>query len=228
MATILSFVRKPAARPRPTPRRWPRCLQDFSIEVMPRTAARIADFRALLPAGHPGLRRPHRRHRRSPRCSATARRLVDEGFAVMPHFPARGIDEPRRARPPHRRLRRRRRAPGAGDRRRHRPAARALRRVDGAARDRPLRRRRLHRPARRRPPGGQPRHRPRRRRARTSMAALRWKDAFAGAHRRARWRSPPSSPSRPSRSSPGPTACAPPGSPCRSISASPARRSCRP
>ena len=52
MAKILDFVRRPAA---PAPRRAaPRstpCSQDFSIEVMPRTAAKIADFRAILPAG---------------------------------------------------------------------------------------------------------------------------------------------------------------------------------
>lgn len=65
-------------------------VEDFSIEVMPRTAARIEDFRAILPSGT----RVYLAHIDGTPFAdmlATARRLVDEGFAVMPHFPARGI-----------------------------------------------------------------------------------------------------------------------------------------
>jgi methylenetetrahydrofolate reductase (NADPH) len=65
-------------------------LDGFSIEVMPRTAARVEDFRALLPTGT----RVYLAHIDGTDFAdmlATARRLTDEGFVVMPHFPARGI-----------------------------------------------------------------------------------------------------------------------------------------
>ena len=45
---ILPFSRK---RPKPRLVGVGDLLQGFSIEVMPRTAAKIADFRAILPAG---------------------------------------------------------------------------------------------------------------------------------------------------------------------------------
>ena len=50
MASILSFVRKPVAAPSAGVD-VARLLEDFSIEVMPRTAAKIEDFRAILPEG---------------------------------------------------------------------------------------------------------------------------------------------------------------------------------
>jgi methylenetetrahydrofolate reductase (NADPH) len=90
MAKILSFVRKPAAPATPVGDGLAALLGDFSIEVMPRTAARIEDFRAILPAGT----RVYVAHIDGTDFSdmlATARRLVDEGFAVMPHIAARGI-----------------------------------------------------------------------------------------------------------------------------------------
>lgn len=65
-------------------------LSGYSIEVTPRTAARIADFRALLPAGT----RVYIAHIEGTPVDdmvATARRLTGEGLAVMPHLPARGI-----------------------------------------------------------------------------------------------------------------------------------------
>lgn len=65
-------------------------LHDFSIEVMPRTAEKIENFRALLPEGT----RVYIAHiDGSPfeDMLATARRLSDAGFQVMPHFPARII-----------------------------------------------------------------------------------------------------------------------------------------
>lgn len=67
-------------------------LAGWSIEVMPRTAAKIDDFRALLPAGT----RIYIAHiARTPieDMVATARRLREEGFPVMPHFPARSIPD---------------------------------------------------------------------------------------------------------------------------------------
>ncbi|MBW8317803.1 MAG: hypothetical protein K0M49_21595 [Arenimonas sp.] len=67
-------------------------LDGWSIEVMPRTAAKIDDFRALLPAGT----RVYIAHIAGTPIDdmvATARRLRDEGFPVMPHFPARSIPD---------------------------------------------------------------------------------------------------------------------------------------
>lgn len=64
----------------------------FSIEVMPRTAAKIESFSALLPAGT----RIYIAHLDGTPFSdmlATARRLTDEGFPVMPHIPARIVKD---------------------------------------------------------------------------------------------------------------------------------------
>ncbi len=57
---------------------------------MPRTAAKIADFRPLLPAGT-RVYLAHIDGTDFAEMKAAAARLVGEGFAVMPHFPARGI-----------------------------------------------------------------------------------------------------------------------------------------
>ena len=65
-------------------------LDDFSIEVMPRTAEKIDDFRALLPKGT----RVYIAHIDGTPIEdmvATAKRLAADGFEVMPHFPARII-----------------------------------------------------------------------------------------------------------------------------------------
>jgi methylenetetrahydrofolate reductase (NADPH) len=67
-------------------------LQGYSIEVMPRTAEKIADFRPLLPAGT----RVYIAHIEGTAIEdmvATAKRLSDEGFTPMPHFPARIIKD---------------------------------------------------------------------------------------------------------------------------------------
>jgi len=66
-------------------------LKGFSIEVMPRTAAKIDDFRAILPAGT----RVYIAHIDGTPFAdmlSTAKRLTAEGFEVMPHFPARIIE----------------------------------------------------------------------------------------------------------------------------------------
>jgi methylenetetrahydrofolate reductase (NADPH) len=89
MAKILDFVRRAPARV-PTGTALPALLEDFSIEVMPKTAAKVDDFRAILPAGT-RIYLAHIDGADFAGMLATARRLVDEGFAVMPHFPARGI-----------------------------------------------------------------------------------------------------------------------------------------
>ncbi|MBD3787879.1 MAG: methylenetetrahydrofolate reductase [Sphingomonadales bacterium] len=63
-------------------------LQGCSIEVMPRTAAAIEDFRPLLPAGT-RVYIAHIEGTPIDEMVATAKRLRDEGFEPMPHFPAR-------------------------------------------------------------------------------------------------------------------------------------------
>jgi methylenetetrahydrofolate reductase (NADPH) len=66
-------------------------LKGYSIEVMPRTAAKVEDFRALLPAGT----RVYIAHIDTPieDMVATAARLRREGYEPMPHFPARIIKD---------------------------------------------------------------------------------------------------------------------------------------
>ena len=67
-------------------------LNGYSIEVMPRTAEKVPDFRAILPAGT----RVYIAHIEGTPIEdmvATAKRLNDEGFPVMPHFPARIIKD---------------------------------------------------------------------------------------------------------------------------------------
>ncbi|TVP72490.1 MAG: methylenetetrahydrofolate reductase [Rhodobacteraceae bacterium] len=67
-------------------------LKGYSIEVMPRTAAKIEDFKALLPAGT----RVYIAHIDGTPIAdmvATAGRLRRDGFEVMPHFPARSIPD---------------------------------------------------------------------------------------------------------------------------------------
>ncbi|WP_299843887.1 methylenetetrahydrofolate reductase [uncultured Roseovarius sp.] len=67
-------------------------LKDYSIEVMPRTAEKVEDFRALLPKGT----RVYIAHIEGTPIDdmvATAKRIANEGYAVMPHFPARIIKD---------------------------------------------------------------------------------------------------------------------------------------
>ncbi|MCP9482239.1 methylenetetrahydrofolate reductase [Shimia sp. CNT1-13L.2] len=67
-------------------------LKGYSIEVMPRTAAKVEDFRALLPEGT----RVYIAHIEGTPIEdmvATAKRLNEEGYPVMPHFPARIIKD---------------------------------------------------------------------------------------------------------------------------------------
>jgi methylenetetrahydrofolate reductase (NADH) len=67
-------------------------LQGYSIEVMPRTAEKVDDFRSLLA---PGTRVYIAHIEGTPieDMVATARRVTDEGYDVMPHFPARIIKD---------------------------------------------------------------------------------------------------------------------------------------
>ena len=67
-------------------------LQGYSMEVMPRTAEKVDDFRALLPKGT----RVYIAHIEGTAIEdmvATAKRLNADGFPVMPHFPARIIKD---------------------------------------------------------------------------------------------------------------------------------------
>jgi len=62
----------------------------YSIEVMPRTAAKIEDFKTLLPKGT-RVYIAHIDGTPIEEMVETAKRLSDDGFPVMPHFPARII-----------------------------------------------------------------------------------------------------------------------------------------
>jgi methylenetetrahydrofolate reductase (NADPH) len=89
---LLNFKRKDAPEvPRTSPQ-METFLRDYSIEVMPRTAEKVEDFRALLPAGT----RVYIAHIEGTPIAdmiATAKRLNAEGYKVMPHFPARIIKD---------------------------------------------------------------------------------------------------------------------------------------
>ena len=67
-------------------------LSGYSIEVMPRTAAKVEDFRALLPEGT-RVYIAHIEGTPIDEMVATAKRLAADGFPVMPHFPARIIKD---------------------------------------------------------------------------------------------------------------------------------------
>ena len=67
-------------------------LDGYSIEVMPRTAEKVEDFRDLLPAGT----RVYIAHIEGTPIEdmvKTAARIAGEGYDVMPHFPARIIKD---------------------------------------------------------------------------------------------------------------------------------------
>jgi len=69
-----------------------RFMHDFSIEVMPRTAEKIENFKDLLPKST----RVYVAHIEGTPIEdmvKTARRLAEDGFAAMPHFPARIIKD---------------------------------------------------------------------------------------------------------------------------------------
>jgi len=67
-------------------------LSGYSIEVMPRTAAKVDDFKVLLPKGT----RVYIAHIEGTPIEdmvATAKRLTNDGYSVMPHFPARIVKD---------------------------------------------------------------------------------------------------------------------------------------
>ena len=67
-------------------------LEGYSIEVLPRTAAKIESFKALLPAGT-RVYIANVEGTDFEDMLKTARRIRGEGFDVMPHFPARLIKD---------------------------------------------------------------------------------------------------------------------------------------
>lgn len=89
---LLNFRRKDTPSAPPTAPEMEAFLQDYSIEVMPRTAEKVDNFRDLLPSGT----RVYVAHIEGTPIEdmvATARRLNADGFKVMPHFPARIIKD---------------------------------------------------------------------------------------------------------------------------------------
>ncbi|OAN71567.1 5,10-methylenetetrahydrofolate reductase [Sulfitobacter sp. EhC04] len=90
--SLLNFRRKETPQaPASTPE-VEAFLEDYSIEVMPRTAEKVEDFRDLLPAGT----RVYIAHIEGTTIEdmvATAARLNADGYKVMPHFPARIIKD---------------------------------------------------------------------------------------------------------------------------------------
>ncbi len=85
---LLDFDRHPAAQP--VAKRMADMIAGWSIEIMPRTAAKVPDFRAILPRGT-RVYIAHIEGTPFEDMLATARRVHEEGFDVMPHFAARGI-----------------------------------------------------------------------------------------------------------------------------------------
>lgn len=67
-------------------------LDGYSIEVMPRTAAKVEDFRAILPEGT-RVYIAHIEGTPITEMVETAARLAKDSFKVMPHFPARIIKD---------------------------------------------------------------------------------------------------------------------------------------
>ncbi|MFA9230886.1 MAG: methylenetetrahydrofolate reductase [Microgenomates group bacterium] len=86
----LSFFRRESAPAAGVTGEVEAFLEGYSIEVMPRTAEKVEDFRAILPKGT----RVYIAHIEGTPIEdmvATAKRIAGEGFDVMPHFPARII-----------------------------------------------------------------------------------------------------------------------------------------
>ena len=89
---LLNFKKRDAGAAQPVTPAVEAFLQGYSIEVMPRTATKVDDFRDLLPAGT-RVYIAHIDGTPIEEMVATAKRLNAEGFPVMPHFPARIIQD---------------------------------------------------------------------------------------------------------------------------------------
>ena len=89
---LLNFKRRETPAATPVTPEVEAFLQDYSIEVMPRTAEKVENFRDLLPEGT----RVYIAHIEGTPIEdmvATAKRLATDGYPVMPHFPARIIKD---------------------------------------------------------------------------------------------------------------------------------------
>lgn len=89
---LLNFKKREAPVDRSVTPEMEAFLKDYSIEVMPRTAEKVEDFKALLPTGT----RVYIAHIEGTPIEdmvATAKRLAEDGYPVMPHFPARIIKD---------------------------------------------------------------------------------------------------------------------------------------
>ncbi len=89
---LMNFLRKEPAAPQGDKKAVEAFLAGYSIEVMPRTAEKVEDFRALLPKGT-RVYIAHIDGTPIEEMVATAKRIHAEGFPVMPHFPARIIKD---------------------------------------------------------------------------------------------------------------------------------------
>ncbi|MGX9354379.1 methylenetetrahydrofolate reductase [Roseobacteraceae bacterium S113] len=89
---LLNFKKRASASERTSSPEMEAFLKGYSIEVMPRTAEKVEDFRALLA---PGTRVYIAHIEGTPieDMVATAARIKSEGYDVMPHFPARIIQD---------------------------------------------------------------------------------------------------------------------------------------
>ena len=87
---LLNFRKKDATKFVPARADIEAFLKGYSIEVMPRTAEKVEDFRAILPEGT-RVYIAHIDGTPIDEMVATAKRLNDAGMKVMPHFPARII-----------------------------------------------------------------------------------------------------------------------------------------
>ncbi len=91
LMALLNFRKRDAA-PRTGNPDLEAFMAGYSIEVMPRTAAKVEDFRALLPEGT-RVYIAHIEGTPIEEMVSTAKRLSADGYKVMPHFPARIIKD---------------------------------------------------------------------------------------------------------------------------------------
>ncbi|WP_371170982.1 methylenetetrahydrofolate reductase [Aliiroseovarius sp. 2305UL8-7] len=90
---LLNFRKKPTeGQANATSPELQAFLKGYSIEVMPRTAAKVEDFRDLLPEGT-RVYIAHIEGTPIEEMVETAKRINGEGYEVMPHFPARIIKD---------------------------------------------------------------------------------------------------------------------------------------
>lgn len=90
--SLLNFRRKEAPAPVLPTAEIEAFMQDYSIEVMPRTAEKVEDFTALLPT-QTRVYIAHIEGTPIEEMVGTAKRLNADGYKVMPHFPARIIKD---------------------------------------------------------------------------------------------------------------------------------------